>query len=301
VKLPLLLSHYLREHKLLRLPGLGILHYSGPQTNIDGEPAMNHADIRFENATIREADDALIDYIKQHTGKIKPLATADLDSYIESGLQLLNIGRPFYMDGIGSLQKTHGTIEFIAREITVSKKEETTNNKTSNKTINKAEQDKKRSVFEDEKYNPSASPLQKIVVAALIVGGLAIVVLGGYYLYNQNKGEAILQEVQPAPQKDSLNLLQDSLSKPAADSSNTNIASYASLNPGSFKFILETTNSKKRAMKRYNQLKYSNLKLETIDSTAFKLYFVIPATVKDTTRIKDSLNRYYASKVRIEL
>jgi hypothetical protein len=303
VKLPLLLSHYLREHKLLRLPGLGSLHYSGPQTNIDGEPTLNQSDVRFEQVQVKEADEALIDYIKQHTGKIKPLATADLESYIESGLQLLNIGRPFYMDGIGSLQKTNGSVEFIARELTVNRKEEISTQKTSGKTSNKNDQDKKRSVFDDEKYNTSsASPLQKIVVAALIVGGLAIVVLGGYYLYNQNKGEAVLQEIKPGPQTDSLNILHDSIPKPAADTSNnTNTASYASSNAGSFKFILETTNSKKRALKRYNQLKYSNLKLETVDSTAFKLYFVIPATVRDTTRIKDSLNRYYASKVKIEL
>lgn len=293
MKLPLLLSHYLREHKLLRLPGLGTLHYSGPQTNVDGEPAMNQADIRFEPGQIREADDAFIDYIKQQTGKIKPLATADLNSYIESGLQMLNIGRAFYIDGIGSIQKTQeGKLEFTAREIVVIKKEESTSNKP--------EQDKRRSVFDDEKYNPeSVNPWQKIIVAALILGGLAIVVLGGYYLYNQNKDGAILQEVNPAPQTDSLNILHDSIPKPA-DSTN-NLASYASLNPGSYKFILETTSNKKRALKRYNQLKYTNLKLETADSTAFKLYFVIPATAKDTTRIKDSLNRYYASKVKIEL
>jgi hypothetical protein len=292
VKLPLLLSHYLREHKLLRLPGLGVLHYSGPQTTADGEHAMNHSDIRFEAVQVKEADDALIDYIKQHTGKIKPLATADLLSYIEGGLQMLNIGRPFYMDGIGTIQKiNNGHFEFAARELLVVKKDE--------QTSNRSEQDKKRSVFDDEKYSPGVSPWQKIIVAALIIGGLAIVVLGGYYLYNQNKGEANLHEVKPGPQTDSLNLIHDSIPK-QTDSTN-NIASYASVNPGSYKFILETTNSKKRALKRYNQLKYSNLKLETLDSTAFKLYFIIPATAKDTTRIKDSLNRYYASKVRVEM
>lgn len=298
MKLPLLLSHYLREHKLLRLPGLGTLHYSGPQTNVDGEPVMNHSDIRFEPGQVKQADEALIDFIKQHTGKIKPLATADLDSYIESGLQLLNIGRPFYMDGIGTIQKSHGSLEFSTREVAAGKSE-AISSKGSNKSSGKNEQDKKRSVFDDEKYNTGVSPLQKIVVAALIVGGLAIVVLGGYYLYNQNKGEASLQQVQPAPQTDSLNILHDSIPK-QADSASI-LASYASVDAGSFKFILETTNNKKRAMKRFNQLKYSNLKLETIDSTAFKLYFLIPATAKDTTRIKDSLNRYYASKVKIEL
>lgn len=290
---------------MLRLPGLGTLHYSGPQTNIDGEPAMNHTDIRFEQVPVKVADEALIDYIKQHTGKIKPLATADLDSYIENGLQLLNIGRPFYMDSIGSLQKNkEGIIEFTAREITIGKKEDAASNRISNKTSGRTEQDKKRSVFDDEKYNTgSVNSLQKIVVAALIVGGLAIVVLGGYYLYNQNKGEAALQQVDPAPmpQKDSLNLLHDSIPKPAADTTEPNVASYAVVNPGSFKFILETTNNKTRALKRYNQLKYTSLKMETVDSSAYKLYFVIPATANDTSRIKDSLNRYYASKVKIEL
>lgn len=291
MKLPLLLSHYLREHKLLRLPGLGSFYYSGPQTSIEGEPALSSSDIRFEPGQVKVADDALIDYIKQHTGKIKPLATADLLSYIESGLQMLNIGRPFYIDSIGSVQKTQGgSFEFTAREIVAGKKEETG--------TERSEQDKKRSVFDDEKYSPSVNPWQKIIVAALIVGGLAIVVLGGYYLYNQNKGEANnLQEVKPGPQTDSRNLLHDSIPK-QADSST---AAYAALNSGSYKFILETTNNRKRALKRYNQLKYSNLKLETLDSTAFKLYFVIPASAADTTRIKDSLNRYYASKVRIEM
>lgn len=305
MKLPLLLSHYLREHKLLRLPGLGILHYSGPQTNIDGEPAMNHSDIRFEQVAVKAADEGLIDFIKEHTGKIKPLATADLDSYIESGLQLLNIGRPFYMEGIGTLQKNkEGVLEFSAREVSTGKKDEAAGQNASRKTTGKNDQDKKRSVFEDEKYNTgSVSSLQKIVVAALIVGGLAIVVLGGYYLYNQNNTESVLQTVDPAPmpQKDSLNILHDSIPKPAPDTVATNTASYASVDPGSFKFILETTNNKARALKRFNQLKYTSLKMETLDSAAYKLYFVIPATAKDTTRIKDSLNRYYASKVRIEL
>lgn len=289
----MLLTHYLREHKLLRLPGLGTFHYTGPQTNADGEAVLNQSDIRFEPAPVKEADEGFIDYIKQHTGKIKPLAIADLDSYLESGLQMLNIGRAFHIEGIGNIQKSKdGGLEFSAREVFVIKKEESSSNK--------GDYEKKRSVFDDEKYNPPVNPLQKIVVAALIVGGLAIVVLGGYYLYNQNKGEAVMQEVKPALQKDSLNLLQDTLSTPPADTT-SHLASYAATEAGSYKFVLETTNNKKRALKRYNQLKYTSLKMETVDSSAYKLYFIIPATARDTTRIKDSLNRYYASKVKIEL
>ncbi|MGB8194236.1 MAG: hypothetical protein WCF67_20055 [Chitinophagaceae bacterium] len=299
MKLPLLLSHYLREHQLLRLPGLGSFRYSGQQQSVQGDAALPAADIRFEYGGVQQADDSLIDFIKQNTGKIKPLAIADLNSYIENGLQLLNIGKPFYIEGVGTVQKgKEGRYEFVARELVI------TNDQKGNE---KTEQtDKKRSVFDDEKYAPSVNPWQKIIVALLIVGGLAIVVLGGYFLYNQNNGAANLQEIKQniiPPAADSTNLKTDSLSRPQTDSANTSVTTYASLNPGAYKFILETTNNKKRALKRYNQLKsyFIDIKMESIDSSAYKLYFLIPATAADTTRIKDSLSRYYTSKVRVEL
>ena len=41
--------------------------------------------------------------------------------------------------------------------------------------------------------------------------------------------------------------------------------------------------------------------METADSIAYKLYFLIPSTPSDTARIRDSLSRYYTSKVKIEM
>jgi len=297
VKLPLLLSQYLREHQKLSLPGLGIFLQS-PAPAAEADAPAPPASIHFERKTIIEPEDSLIEFIKQKTGKIKPLAMADLSSYIESGLQLLNIGKPFYIEGIGSIQKTRdGQYEFIQREVHATQLHEPISEKAPQPEKKQAQ---KQSVFEDEKYSPSSSPWQKIIVAVLILGGLAIVVFGGYYLYNQNNDDTRLMD-EPAPRNDSTNIIQDSLSRPAPDTTQ-NIASYAANNPGSYKFILETTNSKKRALKRYNQLKsyFLDVKMETVDSSSFKLYFLIPAAPHDTTRIKDSLSRYYTSKVRIE-
>lgn len=291
MKLPLLLTQYLREHGLLRLPGLGTFHAGGVQPAEADSPAG--LQVRFERANIKEADDGLVHFIKEKTGKIKPLALADLDSFIESGLQLLNIGKPFYIEGIGTIQKAKdGTYDFTARELNVTSTGEPAKNGNEHT-------DKKKSIFDDEKYNPSANPWQKIVVAALIIGGLAIVVLGGYYLYNSNSAEPRIQHtVVPAtdssalPQKDSLNT--------PADTSRS-VATYAALGPGAYKFVIETTSSRKRAIRRYTQLAdFTNIKMETPDSVSYKLYFLIPAAHADTTRIKDSLGRFYASKVRIE-
>jgi hypothetical protein len=292
VKLPLLLTQYLREHQLLRLPGLGSFHSNGPQGGAEGETPSS-LDVRFERINVKEADDELVNFIRERTGKIKPLAIADLSSYLESGLQLLNIGKPFYIEGIGTIQKTRdGSYDFVARELVINRGDEPTSIKGNDNS------DKRKSVFDDEKYTPTTNPWQKIIVATLIIGGLAIVVLGGYYLYNQNNGEPRIQNtIVPAA---------DSTDQQPKDTLNTtdtarSMATFASLNPGAYKFIIETTTNKKRAMRRYNQLiDFTNVKMETPDSTSFKLYFLISAAGKDTTRIKDSLSRFYASKVKIE-
>ena len=299
MKLPLLLSQYLREHHKLQLPGLGSFYASGaPAATPDADtlPALN---IKFERGGVKEADDQFLDFIKQKTGKIRPLALADLDSYIENGLQLLNIGKPFYIDGIGTIVKTReGAYDFVARELAAREEDHHRHERTDrNESV-----EKRRSVFDDEKYAPSTNPWQKIVVAALILGGLAVVVLGGYYLYMQKNDRAGIQEQQVVPLIDSTDIRQDTLSTPQVDSAQS-MANYASAQSGGYKFIIENTTSKKRALRRYAQLKsyFLPIKMETPDSVSYKLYFLIPSTPADTLRIKDSLSRYYLSKVKVEL
>ena len=76
---------------------------------------------------------------------------------------------------------------------------------------------------------------------------------------------------------------------------------------GFYKFIIETTNDKSRALKRYYSLRsYGNkVSLQTKDSIHYKIYYNLPATPADTLRIRDSLNRFYYKgngpvRVRVE-
>ena len=287
MKLPILLSQYLREHKILSLPGIGVFHLTGALPSTVESPEVLSSYISFENKKIREPEEDLISYIKQHTGKIKPLAIADLDSYIASGLQLLNIGKPFYIEGIGSIQQGKEGYEFSVGEITSTRIEQYGNRHS---------EEKRGSVFEESKYEPKTNPWQKIIVMALVLVGIAVVIFGGYYLYNKNNVNA----------NDGQNSVQDSQSNqqlpPVIDSTatKTDSASIVS-NPGAYKFVVLNTPNKRRAMNRYNQLRQTSpVKMETKDSTNFKLYFLIPATAADTLRIRDSLSRYYANKVVVE-
>jgi hypothetical protein len=74
------------------------------------------------------------------------------------------------------------------------------------------------------------------------------------------------------------------------------------IDSGQYKFVILATANKNRALRRYNQLHSFDVKvkMQTKDSSFFKIYFTIPAAPKDTLRIKDSLNSYYATKTIIE-
>jgi hypothetical protein len=69
--------------------------------------------------------------------------------------------------------------------------------------------------------------------------------------------------------------------------------------------VVEKT-TKARALRRYNDLRSfgSRILMETPDSINFKLYYLIPATPRDTLRIRDSLNRWYygnTKKIRVNV
>jgi len=69
-----------------------------------------------------------------------------------------------------------------------------------------------------------------------------------------------------------------------------------------YKFVILETTKKGRALRRYNQLLgyQLNIKMDQKDSSYFKLYFPIAATIRYTTHIKDSLVDIYAAHVTIE-
>ena len=78
--------------------------------------------VQFQNANIAAADKELISFICENTGKIRPLAISDLDSYLHLGTEMLNIGKPFYLEGIGTITKNKsGKFDFSPGEYTLIK------------------------------------------------------------------------------------------------------------------------------------------------------------------------------------
>jgi hypothetical protein len=306
LKLPLLLAQFLYQHKKLTLPGIGIFTLI-PSAIIPDEQEKTEQEfvpnVEFENAEIREADDELIEYIRANTGKIKPLAISDLDSYLTLGTQLLNIGKPFYIEGVGTLTKSKdGKFEFMPGQHDVAGFQ--------NKRINKEDASDRQNPFEKEthQHRSQSNAGKRIVLALAIIAGLAIIIWGSYKLYERNTSPEVTNVLPPVNDTDAVKTDTEKIVAPTIDSTQIKKTpvpqqvAKTSKDSLEYKFIILATDNKYKALRRYNQLLSYQLKIkmQTKDSSFFKLYFSFPALAKDTVHIKDSLNLVYATHASIE-
>ena len=311
LKLPQLLSHFLYQNKTLALPGIGNFTLDPstaiPEWTEKEQPQVVHG-IEFENVAVLHPDSALIDFIHKYTGKMKPLAESDLDSYLGLGIQLLNIGKPFYLEGIGSVLKTkEGKYEFTPGEFNTVRLVLPGDEKTEIA-------DKRRRVLDEpeKEYSTQSKTAKQIFLTIGIMGGIAIIAWAGYNLYKK-------KTVPVSNSENSSVVLKDDT---ATETKNDTVANTVAAQPDStelkkkdsisiawkqtdtnqYKFVILATANKYRALKRFNQLLSFELKvkMDTKDSSFFKIYFPLHVSPKDTLRIRDSLNTYYGTKTIIE-
>lgn len=311
MRFDVLLAQYLNQHKKLNLPGIGTFETDSSTVSWDesGKQRGAGSGIVFRNIPVSKADDDLIAFISEQTGKMKPLAISDLESYLTLGKQFLYIGKPFYLEGIGTLQFAKaGNFEFTPGEFVTTKLEDPSAEKA---------EERKRPHEEEERL---AAPARKgagraILVWIIVLFGLGLACWGAYYYYTNymaNSSTAANQAMMDTAASRS-NAVESGLPDntpvtPAVDSPRP--ASPAPVQESFYdknsfkKFVVESTTDKQRALNRYRKLKSfgNDIELQTTDSIRFNLFFVLPATNADTLRIKDSLNRWYygnAKTVRV--
>ncbi len=306
MKIPLLLVQYLYQNRKMSLPGLGIFTLDKsvvlPEADDHAVLSMPNA-VQFQNANIPSADKELISFICEHTGKIKPLAISDLESYLTLGTEMLNIGKPFYLEGIGTITKNKsGKFDFTPGEYSLIRDH-----------TNPQEPGRKKTDSRDKtQINiPASVPNRNTLRILALTGALIIVGLGGWLMYKKNSPSSLEKTTdtgsilsgQTSSVVDSAGATtakKDSLKPHSPDSAGPSTA--RSENPALYKFIILTTTNKPHALRRYNQLLSFDLKIHLYqkDSSFFKVYFQFPALASDTVHIKDSLRREYAHEITIE-
>lgn len=286
MKLENFLAQHLYNSKSLILQGIGKFEladdFVAPQEG-DKDFIMPDNAISFSYNGRAIEDDALVSYIVQQTKKIRPLASADLDSYLTLGKQFLNIGKPFNIEGIGSLEKNQGGEYFFKQGHYINQKVEST---LANATL-------KENIANEISFasKPKESKLNKKIIFAIAAVILIPLLIWGVFklVTMQNKAEPV--HIQAPISQPTVNipdtLQKDSTSKAPTQPSVTNL--------NGFEVVIKEYNTAAKANERLDALKKAghNVSVFTTDSIKYKIALQVSKPLADSVYVLDSLRRFF--------
>ncbi|CAN5229547.1 hypothetical protein BH09BAC2_BH09BAC2_11080 [soil metagenome] len=289
-----ILELYLLKKKILNLQGLGSF-ILGADVHVPEGDSLNVVlpanSVTFEANTKTKEDNELIDFIVLHSKKIKPLASADLDSYIALGKQFLNIGKPFIISGIGTLEKTQAGIEFKPGAFISPKIE-------APKALKENENEEKSGLFQDSQRTAPPNYDRRILT---IIGIIILLSIAGWFAYKyfQDTGENNKESVSSTISDtivpiDTTSVQKDSLMYAQAQ---------ADESTKGFNVVIKSDITRQSAEKRIQQLKTygRNVIMYTKDSVYYTVAETFTLPLADTLYVKDSLQRFYGKNIRIEM
>lgn len=293
MKISILLAKYLLNNSKLPLKEIGVL-YNAPVKD-SNENYSEKDGLHFEFNPRQSQDTALVEFISQQTGKMKSLADSDLESYLENGKQLLNIGKPFVIEGIASLLKSQDGKYFISENLFNPLAGEEEDKQTKHHST--AELD-----YDDYKYSnakeESGNKKWLYAVAIFVLLGFA-----GWMIYHfafRKKTEEVtpLEQVKSTPDINNTTTASTDTIPKKADS----IPAVTGTTVAEYKLVLYDTTSKWYALKRFAELKEWKhpVFMETKDSVRFRIFYRFPAPFADSNHIRDSIGGFFKRKVRIE-
>ncbi len=286
---------YLLKHKEISLQGIGTFKIDAviPESTDNDKPVIIPPEaISFIYNPKTPENDELIDFIVVHTKKIKPLASADLDSFLTLGRQFLNIGKPFTIQNLGTLEKlNNGDLEFkpgpLIQKVEVPK----------SKIEDEGAEQHEENLFNDyQRASPANNGRTILIILIIVLLGLGAWATW-YYGFRKSETEPIdtTDTIIPIEDTAESSRAKDSLAavQRIADSLN-NIKKNPS-DSFTFKVVVRETMDKNVALARVAKLKTygRNVIMYTDDSIIYKVAHPFMRPLADTTRVIDSLNRYF--------
>lgn len=294
------LVKYLYQHRQLSLQGIGVITLS--QNPPDAEFIQKNKHLPIEGISFMDdprtgIDDGFVSYFSEQRGKIKSLAISDIESHLQLARQMINIGNPYEMPGIGAITKQkdgklilHPGYYVIPTGVLDPQ----------------AGKLRERFSEEEEKDEESSTGISKNTRGTLIAL-LAVLVLGlgGWLIWKKMKTPAAETAVIAADSNTAVpsSTPIDSLTTPAQQATpvavNPPADSTTSYNWKAYfrSFANKTTALEKMKLyKTYTTPVY----METSDSVNFKAYVLVKSTLADTASKRDSLGRFYGAPVKLE-
>jgi hypothetical protein len=299
MKIANLIPVYLAQKKNIELQGLGRFTFIGEAVeNSQEDFVFPEGSLHFESDPKAGLSEDLIRFMTEKSGKVRSLVISDLDSFIQLGIQFLNLGKPFEIPGIGQIKRNgQGKIEFIQGEALRSKVELREQPKTE-----KASQHDNIS-FRAEKKKGKPFPNKNRFIAILLLVMLIITYL--LIANNQKKSAKSIVKTIPPQSDNSIHAGKDSAQHTYlvnVDSSGQPIDSSLNSTARGFRIVVKEYASYSRAAGFKRLLEsHHEIIVFTRDSSIFKVAIPFDEPLKDTTRIRDSIRYMLGLPVHVEL
>lgn len=296
MKIEQLIVQYFYQNRQLTLPGIGTFTIS-PDVAIvqdgDKDVMLPPNALQFEYNRKAGYDEGLVDYIVEHTSKIRPLASSDIESYVSLNKQILNIGRPLILEGMGTLQKNQaGDYIFTQHNAYAGKKQEIAPVVIKEKVNTDIS-------FEETKSGGSAKTAKSILLILVSIATLGALAAAAYYFYNNRKtNENNIVQVtthdaasQKAPDTSHVSALNDTLKPSTPDSLKAPVTPSAGFSLFINKYPNLATAEKKLAkLKSYG---HANMKIVTSDSVNYQIVLPFNLPLSDTLKVVDSIKKIF--------
>jgi hypothetical protein len=300
MKIEQLLVQHFYNTKTVTLQGIGTFTLSQDfimPMDSDKDIVLPENAVSFKYNSRATEDESLINYIVQQTRKIKPLASADLESYLMLGSQFLNIGKPMTIEGIGMLEKNQlGEYQFLQGHFINTKTEQ-------------AEIKLKEKSREDISFGNEAKPAgknKKIITIVAAIAVIAFIGLAAWYLFIKKEDavtESAVEQTLPTvtPLHDTSKIDTNKIAVQQKPDSILLVTPQA--NGYTFKVVIKNYPSLFLAQKSYNRLTSYGYKLllYTSDSVIYKVAMPLNKPLIDTTRARDSVKILFGGRPYIEI
>ncbi|MDA3615499.1 hypothetical protein [Polluticaenibacter yanchengensis] len=298
-----ILVKFLYSHKTVTLEGIGTITINGtiPDADfINKNKNIPVEGVEFSYNSHAVTDEAFIDFFAKERKKIKPLALSDIESQLSLAKQLLNIGNPFEIYGIGYIVKQSSGNYILNPGYYINIDTLSGNESTTLK--ERVDLTEKKSILEEPMLNSKNN--KRVNSKGLILTLLVIIILAGLvwvaWPFITNKLGGIQQlppqtEVIPDSPTQSTVDSQQKVNTPVPVNNNDTNSVY------NWKAIFRSVNGKEEAVKRQKLYSAnSSVKLETADSVNFIFYAEVAGKYSDTNRIKDSVKKFFARPVTLQ-
>lgn len=281
---------YIRDFLLsngsVSLEGMGVLQVVNAKNTAENAPAPGLPAVEFFQNKHATTTPGLIDYTAEKENRNKGLIQSDIQSFLIETRQMINIGKPFVIDGIGMIYLAKNwQFEFTQKPSSDTWEEDFTRIRNLEETAFPLTPAKTTS--------SNKIGFLVILITLVILGGIGYSIF--YYFYDAESRHPIQNTAVPDSTQ---------LPEPAVPN-NSSILVQPKNDSVNYRFILESNPGRSVIHKEYSQLKSRNasVQMDSImngSSMVYRIALLKRAIPADTAFIKDSLEIYLGKTVKVE-